>query len=171
MDSPKKSLITGINRIIFGVFVFFQGCWFLATYSDLIYSDYMVNFFFFAVIIMVLSFFIVFLGIRQCRRYRHYFKTDKKTKIMTYAELAVSVSGFSIFGIAVYLKSIFDPSNPNLSIGDINKRNILHPYQWSAFGFLLLAFLVLFIALSMYYYFLPKQIADEPNIESSNVTN
>jgi hypothetical protein len=170
MESGKKSFITGINRIYFGVFFFLQGCWFLASFSDAIYSNYALNFFFYLAIVVALSGLIIFLGVRQYRRYRLYFKTDKKTKMMTYAEWATSITGFSLFGIGAYVRSIFDSSNPDL-LGDFNQRDIPHPYQVISVTLFILAFLIIFAALVLNYYFLPKQIADEPKTESSTAAN
>jgi hypothetical protein len=166
MEPAKKSLIAGINRIYLGVFFFLQGFWFLAGYSDAIYSNYAANFFFYLAIVVALPGFLIFLGVRQYRRYRLHFKTDKKTKRMTYAELATSITGFSLFGISAYAMSIFDSSNPDL-LRDFNQRHIPHPYQGISFILFILAFLIIFAALVMNYYFLPKQITDEPKTESS----
>jgi hypothetical protein len=169
MDPKFKLFSGGIFQILFGIFIFFQGCWGLARISDYVYSDYALSFYVFAAIVFVLSGGLVFWGFRRCRQNKLNFKTDLKTRIMTYAELTVTITGFSLFGIASYVLSIFDPSNPALSIGDINQRQIIHPYRSLSFGLYLLTSLFLFIALVMFYVFLPKQIAEEPPAEFSTV--
>ena len=88
---------------------------------------------------------------------------------MTYAELAVSITGISILAIAAFAKSLFDLSNPDLA-KSFTKRIIPHPYSGLSFELYLLGFLFLGISAILYYVFLPKQVADKLTIEPQAVT-
>jgi hypothetical protein len=165
MQSRSKLFRDSIFRILFGVYSFFQGWYMLAGFSDAIYSDIAVTFWFGIVVVISVVLFVLLWSIRDYKRNKLPFKTDKKTKAMTYSELAVSITGFSFFGIAAFARSIFDPLSPDLA-KNLNMRHILHPYSGLAFWMVLLGFLFVGISYVLYYSFLPKQIIDEGSIPS-----
>jgi hypothetical protein len=148
--------------------VFFQGCWLLAGQSDYLISDYAFEFYIFAVPVVALSGATTFYYVWKYRQNKLFFKVDQKTKLMSCAETATAATAFGLFAVAAYFKSIFDPSNPSLLQGDVNKREIIHPYQWLSLEFMLLAYLLLFVSLVLFYVFLPKQVADPQPAVSLN---
>jgi len=170
MDAKFKPFSDRIYRILMNVFWLFQAFWIFGKYSDYIYSNSAVYFCTAMVIVIMIPACLIIWDVRQLRQSKLHFKTDLKTKRMTYAELGTAITAFTFFGIGAYALSIFDPSNPALSQLDINKRRILHPYQFFSFELILLAFLFYAITLALFYAFLPKQIAEEPQAESSIVT-
>jgi hypothetical protein len=168
MNPKLKPFNDSIAGILFGIQVFFQGCWLLAGQSDYLISDYAFEFYVFAVIVVALSGAITFYYVWKYRQNKLFFRVDQKTKLMSCAETATAATAFSLFAVAAYFKSIFDPSNPSLLQGDVNKREIIHPYQWLSLEFMLLAYLLLFVSLALFYVFLPKQVADPQPVESLN---
>ena len=170
MDPKFKPFSDRIYRILMESFFLFQAFWIFGKYSDYIYSNSAVYFCTGMVLVTMIPVSIILWDVRQLRQSKLHFKTDLKTKRMTYAELGTAITAFTFYGISAYALSIFDPSNPALSQLDINKRRILHPYQSLSFELILLAFLFYAITLALFYAFLPKQIAEEPQAESSTVT-
>lgn len=160
MRSPKcKAFVGGIVLAYCGVIGFFYGYFYLAGYSDMLLSNYASRFYHITMVMFGLSGFFVLWGAWQYKRNKLPFKTDRTTKIVTYTELGVSIAGFSLLGVGAYLRSIFDTSNPDLLL-DFNQRTIPHPYQEVSFTLLHVAFLLVLIALAMYYFLLPKQIKE-----------
>jgi hypothetical protein len=157
MNPKLKPFNDSISGILLGIQVFFQGCWLLAGQSDYLLSDYAFEFYVFAVIVVAFSGAITFYYVWKYRQNKFVFRVDQKTKLISCAEISTAATAFSLFAIAAYFKSIFDPSNPALLQGDVNKREIIHPYQWLSLEFMLLAYLLLFVSLALFYVSFPNR--------------
>jgi hypothetical protein len=149
--------------IVFSLFVFVQAWSFFAKHSDAIFSDFAVSYCLETAVPISIGSLLLLWCVREYRRNKLPLKMDKKTKAMTYAELAVSITGISIFAIAAITMSLFDFSNPDLA-KSFNKRIIPHPYSGLSFELYLLGYLFLGISAVLYYALLPKQMADEVSI-------
>jgi hypothetical protein len=168
MNPKLKPFSDGIYGVLLGIQVFFQGCWLLAGQSDYLISDSAFELYLFAAIVVAFSGSLIGYYAWKIRQNKVTLRSNPKTKLMAFAEIATALTAFILFAVGTYYRAIFDPSNPALLQGDVNKRQIFHPYEWLSFEFMLLAYLALFISFVLFYVFLPKQVANTQPTELSH---
>jgi hypothetical protein len=93
---------------------------------------------------------VIFWGYRKYRKNRLPFKKDRRTKLLTYTEIASSLVCFSLFGAAVY-------------------ASLSAYYSLNSMVLLLVGLMAFVFMVLLYYDSLPEQVVDQSSIESSPV--
>jgi hypothetical protein len=146
MRSEANDSIKGVFKIIIGLFVVFQGLWFMAYSSERLNLINVLPMLF----AMGIPIGLIVLGARQLNRVR--LLSDTKSRMLKYAMLTVTIAGFILMGIGVYILSIYTSGVTD---------SLPHPYQNQSILFMVTGYLIEIIAAAMYYYLLPKQIITE----------
>jgi hypothetical protein len=96
-----------------------------------------------AIVVLSLNVGAIFWGYHKYRKNRLLFKKDRKTKLLTYTEVASSVVCFSLLSVAVYV-------------------SLFAYYSFNSFVLFLVGLMAFVFMTLLYYDALPEQVVDSP---------
>jgi hypothetical protein len=139
---------TGIGVLFLMVFrlvgIYIEGYEYHRTFNDTVLLVVV------AIVVLSLNIGFIFWGYRKYKKNRLPFKKDRKTKLLTYTEIASSLVCFSLFGTGVY-------------------ASLSAYYSFNTMVLLLAGLMAFVFMILLYYDSLPEQVADQSPIESSPV--